>query len=394
MRRALALLGLVLAALAVTEIAMSPSSSDRLTLAGLFAALAAGAALAAWVLPRLLTRLRSLRHTVLVLALAAVATAVVATGISAGLMFISTHDLQLVIIVLGLASGLAAVVAVAVAESLASDLRRLGDTAARVATGDLGTGTGVNRPDEVGAAARTLDLMVVKLAAAESDRAAVEEQRRALLAAISHDLRTPLAALHAAVEALEDGVSPDPARYLEAMHRDLEALEGLVDDLFLLAKIDAGRLEVPHLEVDLAELADEAVEALAPVANRRGIAVRLRTQGRVTAIGGPTELGRAIRNLVDNAIRHAPPASEVWVEVVNGEGALLRVIDQGPGFPEDFRSRAFQRFARADLARGRSTGGAGLGLAIAKGVIEAHGGRIWIESGPGGRVVFALPPDG
>jgi signal transduction histidine kinase len=107
--------------------------------------------------------------------------------------------------------------------------------------------------------------------------------------------------------------------------------------------------------------------------------------------GNPSALGRVIRNLLDNAIRHAPPGSEIRVVVRGEEGALVRVVDEGPGFPAEFADHAFDRFARADPSRNRSTGGAGLGLAIARGLIEAHGGRIWIEQPPGGRVAFELP---
>ena len=98
-----------------------------------------------------------------------------------------------------------------------------------------------------------------------------------------------------------------------------------------------------------------------------------------------------IRNLVDNAIRYAPASSEVVVAVSNGDGALVSVEDDGPGFPPEFVEAAFESFVRADPARTRTTGGAGLGLAIAHGVVAAHGGQIWAEAGPGGRVAFRLP---
>ena len=113
-----------------------------------------------------------------------------------------------------------------------------------------------------------------------------------------------------------------------------------------------------------------------------------------TCRGNPTALGRVIRNLIDNAIRHAPSGSEVRVEVERRRQTVGHVVDQGPGFPADFSAEAFERFTRADASRTRTTGGAGLGLAIARGLVEAHGGRIWIEGPPGGRVAFELPPTG
>ena len=165
----------------------------------------------------------------------------------------------------------------------------------------------------------------------------------------------------------------------------------LVDDLFLLATIEAGKLEVPREPVDLAELADDSIEALQPVAGRKDVRLRLETGGSVTVLGGPAALGRVIRNLVDNAIRHAPADSDVVVRVSNGAGALVEVEDAGPGFPPDLLDSAFEGFVTGDPARARAAGGAGLGLAIAHGVVTAHGGEIWAAPGPGGRVAFRLP---
>lgn len=393
MKRVLALLALIFGALAVTEIVMRPTSADRIALGGLYTGLAALAGVFAWLAPRLVSRAGSLRHAIGMIVLTGSGTAAVAILLSALFMFTSAHDLHLLLIIVGLAAGLGAVVAIAVSRPLAADLGRLGNAARRVADGDLEVQTGIDRPDELGAAARTFDAMVSRLAAADRERAQAEAERRALLAAIGHDLRTPLSALRAAVEALEDGVVDDPKRTFVGMHHDIEALSHLVDDLFLLAQIEAGRYEPQRFRFDLAELADEAVEAMTPVARRHEVTLRLHTEGRVEAVGDPRDVGRAVRNVVDNAIRHAPPGTEVRVEVATGVGALVRVVDEGPGFPSGFRERAFDRFSRADPARGRETGGAGLGLAIAKGVVDALGGRIWIEDGPGGRVAFALPSE-
>ena len=383
-RLALVVLVLFVASLAVSEAAMQPDADHRMGFVLLFGGLAIGTVVVAWLLTKIVAVLPTLRASVLVVAVAAVVTAVVAVAIAASFMFLSSHDFELLLIVLGLALGLGTVVAAAVTRPLARDLERVGHTVARVADGDLEARTGVKRPDEVGAAAAAVDEMVERLAE-------LEAERRDLLASIGHDLRTPLAAMRAAVEALEDGVAPDPDRYLASMHRDLDALSHLVDDLFLLSQLEAGRFEVPAAPVDLTELADEAVEALSPVAMSQNVEVRLAADHRVATVGASVELGRVIRNLLDNAIRYAPAASEVVVEVRNGEGALLRVVDAGPGFPPDFQPVAFDRFSRADPSRTRTSGGAGLGLAIARGVVEAHGGRIWVEAGPGGRVAFSLP---
>ena len=178
------------------------------------------------------------------------------------------------------------------------------------------------------------------------------------------------------------------------MRRDVEALSALVDDFFLLARIESGRFDLYPVAVDLTEIADEAVEALAPVAAASGVTLALAATARVRVQGNPTALGRVIRNLIDNAVRHAPSGSEVRVEVSADGKPSVTVVDEGPGFPAGFSTEAFERFTRADASRTRTTGGAGLGLAIARGLIEAHGGRIWIEEPPGGRVAFELPQNG
>ncbi len=166
-------------------------------------------------------------------------------------------------------------------------------------------------------------------------------------------------------------------------------LNQLVDDLFLLARIESGGFEYELVPVDLAEIADEAIEVLTPVSQLAGINIRLNTDGSSVVSTGPVPIGRVIRNLLDNAIRHAPPGSEITVTVEMP--ATVRVADEGPGFPPSFTEAAFEEFARADPARSRSTGGAGLGLAVARELVEELGGRIWAEPGPGGLVAFTLP---
>lgn len=212
-----------------------------------------------------------------------------------------------------------------------------------------------------------------------------------MLSNVGHDLRAPLTALRAAIEALQDGIAPDQPRYLRAMAHDVNALTGLVDDLFLLSRIEAGRVDLTRTRIDLREIADEAVEAITPAAAAREITIELRCtdEARIDANAGA--LGRVLRNLLDNAIRHAPMSSTVTVAIDPAPPLTVRVIDQGPGFTTDFQSQAFERFSRADPSRNRTSGGGRLGLAIARGLVDAHGGRIWIEPPPGGTVAFELP---
>ena len=390
MRFIIVLVAVVVAALAVTELTMQPSAADRTALLVIFGSIAAATGLASWLLPRATNRFRTLRHTVLLVSMAAVAVVAVAVAVSAQLMFLSSHDLRLVVVAVGLGVVLGALLAATISRPLAADLEQLAGTARKVGQGDLSAWAGLDRPDEVGTVAVAMDGMIEALRAAERERDQVEDARRAFLAAIGHDLRTPLTSLKATIEALQDGVAEEPERYLRSMLADLDLLSGLVEDLFLLAQIEAGKLDLHAEPVDLSDLADEAVEAMTPVARQRGVEIEIMTDHHITVLGSERELGRVIRNLLDNAIRYAPPSSRVQVEVGNGpREATVRIVDEGPGFPDNVD--VFESFAKGDAARTRTHGGAGLGMAIAKGLVEAHGGSIAIEPGPGGRVAFRLP---
>ena len=379
-------LGVVLVAgLLVAELAMDVTPAQRRLLYTVFGGVAVSTFAAAAVALKLAARINSLRTSLRVVAFAAVAVTGAAVAVAAQTMFIERHDLTLVLVALVLGVGLGGVVASAVARPLTTDLTTVSTTVGRVASGDLSARTGIVRSDELGDAARALDEMILKLETSEGER-------RNLLASIGHDLRTPLASMQAAVEALQDEVAPDPTAYLRGISLDLEHLTHLVDDLFLLSRIDAGRLDLAPAEVDLAELADEAAEAVAPVAAQRRIRVLVSTPGRMGVMADSAALGRVFRNLLTNALRHSPDEGEVRVELTRGESQIKTVvIDQGEGFSDGIRSRAFERFARADDSRNRESGGTGLGLAIARAIVEAHGGTIAIEDGPGGRVRFALP---
>ncbi len=378
----LAPVGILLAgALVLAEVSMQPNPSERVTLLLLFGGAAVLTVALARVVPGWLARAGSVRHSVAAPPLLAIGIAAVTVLVSAGLMFLSSHDLRMFIAALALGVGLAITLARALSEELETDMESLAATAVRVAEGDKTARTGIDRPDELGSVARAFDSMIEQLSDAE-------EARTNLLASLGHDLRTPLSAMQAAVESLQDGITEDPGRYLASIATDIQTVSGLIDDLFFLARLEgrAGGLE--RLPVDLAELADEAAEALEPIAARAGVTIEVTTQGNTKVHGAPRELGRAIRNLLDNALRHTPPRSRVRVQLSNGGAhATLRVIDEGPGFPPDIRTAALGRFPT-----GRPTNGhTGLGLAIVNTIVEAHAGSMWIEDGPGGSIAFNLP---
>ena len=345
-------------------------------------------------LRRVTRHTRSLHQLVLAITLSSLVIGAVASLVLARLMVLEGDETQMALVVLAVTAVLGALLAVVAAGPLALDARRIEATLRSIESGDRAVRTEVERSDELGHVARALDELVARLDALERERATFDEERRLMLTSIGHDLRTPLSALRAAIESLADGVAPDPQRYLRSMSADVEALGSLIDDLFLLSSLEAGRYELVRAPVDLAEIADEAVEALAPTAAARSINLRLRTDGAVLAQCNAAAIGRVIRNLIDNAVRHAPSGSTVEVAVSNEGRPQVRVVDDGPGFDPEFAAHAFERFSRADASRTRATGGAGLGLAIARGIVEAHDGRIWIDSTGvrGGSVSFEVPP--
>lgn len=381
-----------LAAVAVMVAALDPPRNEQAGVALLVLAPVLGAVGAAGFLRWWIARARGIVRVLLVVAVVSAVLVTGAVALAAWQMFLSTHDAVIVVSVVVLAAVLAVLVAHHVTRPLAVEVRRLGEVAQLVAAGDLTARTGIRRHDELGEAGRALDHMVNRLAVEEAARVRLEGERAFLLSAIGHDLRTPLAALRATVESLQDGLAPDPDRYLAAMGTQLDAVQQLIDELVMYARIEAGRFTFEPSEVDLAELIDETVQAMTPVAHQRGVRLEAAVAGHAIALGGAPELSRVLRNLVDNALRYGPSGSTVRVDLTrNDHMARIGVTDEGPGFPADFRTRAFEPFTRADEARDRATGTAGLGLAIARGIVDAHGGSIAIGAGPGGVLELHLP---
>ncbi len=379
----------VVIALGLFEVTMNPSPAERNRLGAIFIVLMGVAALAVFLLPKWSTRARSIRFTIIAVGMTSFLIVAGTAVAAAQEMFFSSHDLQLLLVVLGFGLVASFGFAFAVSRPIASDLRRIATTAQQVAGGDFTATTNVERADEVGALAEAFDAMAGELRLADQRREADNEARREFLAAVGHDLRSPLGSLQAAVEALQDGVAPDPIRYLSSMERDIGALHRLVDDVFLLARLEAGAVELHLQPVDVTEIADEAIEVLRPTAHRLGVSVELQAPGSITTNTAPEALGRVMRNLIDNAIRHSE--SSVTVSVVTSPDLIVRVTDDGAGFPPEFVARAFESFTRADAARTRDGSGTGLGLAIAHRFVTALGGSIHAEPGPGGAVEFSLP---
>ena len=222
----------------------------------------------------------------------------------------------------------------------------------------------------------------------------VEERRRELIAWVSHDLRSPLAAMRALTDALEDGVTDDPARSLGQLQREVDRLDGMVGDLLDLSRITAGQVARDRVLVELSDLVSDVVAAARPVAAAAGVDVSGRAEPSVMVRVDPRELSRVVDNLVTNAVRYTAPGGRVVVDLaVDGAEAVVSVTDECGGIPDDVLPRVFEAGYRGSTARTPMHGaGAGLGLAIVAAVVEAHGGRVSaVNAGVGCRFAVRLP---
>ncbi len=230
-----------------------------------------------------------------------------------------------------------------------------------------------------------------------AQRDAGEAARRSLVAAVSHDLRTPLTSLRLLADAVEDDlVDPDTRRhYLEQMSLHIDSLSALIEDLFELSRIEAGDIEWSMRQVRLDELVEETVIAMRAQADAGGVAVRASVpDGLAAPRANPEKLQRVLFNLIQNAIRHTPADGSVTVLAEsNGAGVEIEVADSGEGLSREDRERAFEPFYRGGAGAARSPGaGTGLGLTICRAIVEAHGGEIWFaDSSRGARVRVRLP---
>ena len=319
-------------------------------------------------------------------------------AVTARLMFLSQHDLELLALLLLFSTVVSLGFGAMLASMLSAAARRLADATEKVAAGDLSVRVNVEGQDELAQLSHDFNRMSERLAEAAVERDQMAEARRELLAAVSHDLRTPLASIRAMVEALADGVVQDPAtvqRYLATIRGQTESLSALIDDLFDLAQLDAGAMRFEMQRASLGDLISDTLESM----QAQAIGKRVQLSGQVDpgadlVLMAPDKVQRVLYNLVQNAIRYTPPDGSICLTATPLDNeARVDVIDTGEGIASEDLPHVFDRFYRAEKSRSADYGGAGLGLAIARSIVEAHGGRIWVESqlGRGTRFSFTLP---
>jgi signal transduction histidine kinase len=338
----------------------------------------------------------SVRWRFVAIAAIAVLVSLVNLGVLTMLMSVSHHDATLVAILLVYSSGAGVAAALALAKAWGTAVERLVQRSRSLADGHLDARVGrLGAGPELDTLAAALDETAAKLERSLTRERAGEARRKDLITAVSHDLRTPLASLRAMVEAVNDGVVDDPPtlrRYVGEMGRSVESLALLVDDLFELVQIDAGAIAVESHRIRLEQVVQEALATCGPQASEKGLVVETQIyDGGEQCLCSP-RLVRVLQNLLQNAIRHTPADGTVRMEARRGpSGIELVVEDTGEGIAPGALHQVFEPFWRGDAAR--SSNGSGLGLALAKRIVESLGGQIRVQSEParGSRFAVSVP---
>lgn len=385
------------ATLAVTHLLLGAAGADLALMALTLLATGMLGVVAALVMPRWFTGF-GLRGQIVLLAALCLVALVTNMGVAAVLMFISGHDLRLLFVLLAFALVATVGPLQIVSRQASARLEAVEAAASRIATGELDARVQVEGNDELARLAFEFNRMADALQAANQRRDQLEAARRELFASVSHDLRTPLSSIQVMVEALRDGVVADretAARYLATMSAEIKHLSLLIDDLFELAKLDSGELQLRLESLHLEEVLQDAVALFEPQLAKSSIALRI-LHGEPTPMvsGDRTQLQRVVQNLLSNALRHTPSDGVIDVQALARDGSVqVAVRDTGEGIAAEDAPHVFERFFRGERSRSRERGGSGLGLTIARSIVEAHGGEIWIEEGQarGASVVFKVP---
>jgi signal transduction histidine kinase len=367
--------------------------NDTLSIVLTASAWAAGGGLAVWLVTMPFRR-RSIVALLASIVLTGTIASVAAVIGSVRAMFLTTNELVVTVTVAIVAGLGAAIAAAAAGRRLTKDNRALRRAVTEVGLGRVPDDDGPKLTSELNDVRRELSATARRLAASRERERALEASRRELVAWVSHDLRTPLAGLRALTEALEDGLVDDPQLSYKRMHADVDRLATMVDDLFELSRIQSGVLAVATERISLDDVVSDCLAALQLLATEQGVQLRGHSDRALAVTGNVRELNRALTNLVANAIRHTPAGGIVDVAVGPatadddaGTAAVVRVRDECGGIPESDVPRLFDVGFRGEPARtpqAEPVSRAGLGLAIARGIVEAHNGSVDVQNVHGG----------
>jgi signal transduction histidine kinase len=349
------------------------------------------AGIAVWLL-LLPVRRRSLAGLLAALVLTGAAASIGALVGGIHAMLVPDVNWQTLAVLTGLSGGVAALAAFGVGRRLARDNAHLRKAVVEVGQGRVPSTDGPRLTTEIAAVREQLRETAAVLAATRERERALEAARRELVSWVSHDLRTPLAGLRAMSEALEDGVADDPDRYYKQIGTAVEWLNQMVEDLFDLSRIQAGNVSRDVEDIALDDLVSDCISALEPLAAAQQVRLTGSVEGVAAVVGNGRELNRALTNLVANAIRHtrAQGSVDVRVGIAAGPVPLAEVVvrDECGGIPDDQLDRVFDVGFRGEAARtphdNAQPAGAGLGLAITRGIVEAHAGTVDVANRPGG----------
>jgi signal transduction histidine kinase len=314
-----------------------------------------------------------------------------------GLLMVISGDAALLVAAIVAAAGVLAVVGAAMfGRQIVGDVEAIRRGLEAVRAGDRQVRISTAADDELRQLATSANDMIEQLLLQEKARNQADSARRDLVAAVSHDLRTPITSLRLLAEAIGDDIVSGEQRrsYVERMRTHIHALSALIDDLFELSRLEAGDINWSLQRVPLGELVGETIEAMRVQAEAKRVRVLSNLPAElVPAQGNPEQLQRVLFNLIQNAIRHTPADGSVVVRAEpTAAGVEIEVADSGDGIAEDEREHVFTAFYRGGADTARTGEGAGLGLAVSRAIVEAHGGRIWLaESRQGTRVRFSLP---
>ncbi|MBI5666928.1 MAG: HAMP domain-containing histidine kinase [Chloroflexi bacterium] len=343
----------------------------------------------------------SLRGVLLAGIVFTVALIFVNVWIVAQLMFISRHDLVLTAALLVFAGAVAVILVYFLAGTLIARIHALVRATEHVARGELDVQLEVRGTDELARLTTTFNQMAEALKAADTRRRQLEQARRDLVAWVSHDLRTPLTAIRVMNEAIPDGVVTDPQiieRYMRDMQHEIQHLSRLIDDLFELSRLDAGNLDIQREPTSLRDLFSDTIGSMRPRAERSGVTLTGSVQPGVdTVYIAPDKIQRVLSNLLENALRYTPPGGCITLRAERDADAVcVSVHNTGSLIAPTDLPRVFESFYQGEPTRAPErdkTRGVGLGLAIARGFVEAHGGTISVRSQPeqGTTFQFTLP---
>ncbi len=373
-------------ALGVFYLVMQPQRLDLGLMTIFLAITSAITLLAGYTAYRLgwMSRAPSLRWSLLATYILSSLLTFVNVWLTARLMFVSQHDLILATILLLFASGIAIALGAFFSETLSRRIMALNKSVQEVRKKGLGVRAEVEGNDEIAELAQAFNEMAAQLEESARKRQEVEALRRDLITWAGHDLQTPLASIRAIVEALADGVVDDPQtsqRYLQVAKRQIQSLSSLIDNLFEMARLDAGGLELDCQPNSLADLISDTLESFSALAQEKEVVLAGEVQeGIDPVVMDAPRIGRVLNNLVSNALRHTPSGGEVFVSAdKEGDWVTVSVFDTGEGLAEEDLPYIFDSFYRAEKSRSRETGGVGLGLAISRGFVEAHGGELGVK---------------